>query len=113
MVRRVPSVTRDLLDGSDDGADFDNSDAQADVRYGPAARNVMDVYLASGLSPTPLTLFIHGGSWKARDESTVVESAYWLARLLRAGMSVAAVNDLEAQQRERGGGPGLLCFGRV
>ncbi len=38
---------------------------QSDVAYGPAPRNVLDVYApTSGQGPWPVVVFVHGGSWR-------------------------------------------------
>ncbi|MDV6375817.1 alpha/beta hydrolase [Deinococcus arenicola] len=38
------------------------------VRYGPATRNVMDVYAPQNVQNAPVVLFIHGGSWQNGDK---------------------------------------------
>lgn len=38
------------------------------VRYGPAPRNVMDVYAPENVRNAPVVLFIHGGSWEGGDK---------------------------------------------
>ena len=43
----------------------------ADVAYGPAKRNVLDLYLATADSPTPLVIYIHGGGFVGGDKRTV------------------------------------------
>ncbi|MDB5044756.1 MAG: alpha/beta hydrolase [Deinococcus sp.] len=39
-----------------------------DQRYGPDARNVLDVYSPEGVTNAPVVLFIHGGSWEGGDK---------------------------------------------
>lgn len=62
---------------------------QQDVRYGPDARNLMDVYAPQGARRAPTVLFIHGGSWESGDKEGhkfVGES------LARAGYVTAVMN---------------------
>ncbi|MFC4637300.1 alpha/beta hydrolase [Deinococcus hohokamensis] len=59
------------------------------VRYGPDARNVMDIYAPQNAKGAPTVLFIHGGSWEAGDKEGhrfVGES------LARAGYVTAVMN---------------------
>ncbi len=63
---------------------------QADVRYGPHERNVLDVYLAKSDSPTPLVIYIHGGGFRGGDKRGV--SAGLIERCHQAGISVASLN---------------------
>lgn len=42
---------------------------QTDQRYGPAPRNVLDVYAPPNAMNAPVVLFIHGGSWQNGDKS--------------------------------------------
>ncbi len=58
------------------------------VKYGPHARNVMDVWLAKSDKPTPVLVSIHGGGFAKGDKSVSPE----LLRLcLDGGISVAAI----------------------
>jgi acetyl esterase len=63
---------------------------QADVKYGPHERNVLDLYLPKSSEPTPLVLYIHGGGFQGGDKSTLnpVEGKSYLD----AGFAVAAIN---------------------
>jgi acetyl esterase len=63
---------------------------QADVRYGPHERNVLDLWLAKSDRPTPLVIFYHGGAWKIGDKRDVQDAT--VQACLAAGISVAAVN---------------------
>lgn len=38
-------------------------------RYGPDARNVLDVYAPPNARKAPVVLFVHGGSWEGGDKS--------------------------------------------
>ena len=40
-----------------------------DQRYGPDARNVLDVYAPENAQNAPVVLFVHGGSWQGGDKS--------------------------------------------
>jgi acetyl esterase/lipase len=60
---------------------------EADVRYGPADRNVLDFYQAKSDKPTPLLFFIHGGGWMGGDKNGINPKPY-----LDAGISVVSVN---------------------
>lgn len=40
-----------------------------DQRYGPDARNVLDVYAPENARNAPVVLFVHGGSWQGGDKS--------------------------------------------
>jgi acetyl esterase/lipase len=62
----------------------------ADVAYGPHERNVLDLWKAPSPRPTPLVIYIHGGGFRAGDKRTLPPAL--LQRLLKAGISVAAIN---------------------
>jgi acetyl esterase/lipase len=61
-----------------------------DAKYGPHERNVIDLWKAKSDKPTPLVIYIHGGGFRAGDKSTL--DGDLLAKLLDAGISVAAIN---------------------
>jgi len=61
----------------------------AKVAYGEHERQVLDFYQAKSDKPTPLVVFIHGGSWKGGDKSGIQGS---VKTFLDAGISVAAIN---------------------
>jgi acetyl esterase/lipase len=61
-----------------------------DVRYGPHERNLVDVWLAKGPTPTPLVIYYHGGGFRAGDKRTLNPDL--LKKLLASGISVAAAN---------------------
>jgi acetyl esterase/lipase len=63
----------------------------ADVKYGPAARNVLDFYQAPSDKPTPLIVNIHGGGFVAGDKRTSINAAS-LKFTLDAGISFASIN---------------------
>jgi hypothetical protein len=44
---------------------------QANVAYGPHARNLLDCWRPEGDRPAPVLIFFHGGSFKAGDKSLV------------------------------------------
>ncbi len=59
----------------------------ANVRYGPAERNVFDFYQAKSDKPTPLLFYIHGGGWMNGDKHGMNPKPF-----LDAGISVVSVN---------------------
>lgn len=63
---------------------------QADVKYGPHDRNVLDFWQAKSQRPTPLIVYIHGGGFVAGDKHTI--NAQMLTLALDSGISVAAIN---------------------
>ncbi len=65
------------------------------VAYGKHERQVLDFWKAKSATPTPLMLFIHGGSWRRGDKSGAVGRA---KQYLDAGISVASINYRFVQQ---------------
>jgi acetyl esterase/lipase len=63
----------------------------ADVKYGPAARNVLDFYQAKSDKPTPLIVNIHGGGFVGGDKRASI-NAVSLKFMLDAGISFASIN---------------------
>ncbi len=63
----------------------------ANVRYGPHERNVLDFWRAPGDGPTPVLLFLHGGSFKAGDKSAVLARPIF-AQCMAAGISIVSAN---------------------
>ena len=61
---------------------------EANVRYGPHERNVLDFYQAKSAKPTPLVFYIHGGGWTTGDKHNLASPANYLA----AGISVVSIN---------------------
>ncbi len=64
---------------------------QADVAYGPHARNVLDLWQAAAPGPTPVLVFFHGGSFKAGDKANVLTRPIF-AECLQAGIAVVSAN---------------------
>ena len=62
----------------------------AELRYGPHARNVMDLWLTGGARPAPFVIYYHGGGFRQGDKSSI--GAALLRKLLASGVSVAAAN---------------------
>ena len=63
------------------------SPTQADVRYGPYDRNVLDLYQAQSEAPAPVLIHFHGGGWVGGDKKGVN-----VAPLLAAGITVVSAN---------------------
>jgi acetyl esterase/lipase len=63
----------------------------ADVRYGSHERHVLDFWKADSQMPTPLVFVIHGGGW-LNGEKERVGKFIDVERVLKAGISVAAIN---------------------
>jgi acetyl esterase len=59
-----------------------------DVKYGPYARNVMDVWLATSDKPTPVLVSIHGGGFSGGNKGV---SGVLLSECLQSGISVVAI----------------------
>ncbi len=62
----------------------------ANVKYGEHERNVFDIWLADSPQPTPLAIYIHGGGFRAGSKEKLKPNE--LDQLLKAGISVAAIN---------------------
>lgn len=62
----------------------------ANVSYGPASRNVLDLYLAKSDSPTPMVVYIHGGGFVGGDKRSVSQAV--VKTLNEAKISVAAIH---------------------
>ncbi len=62
----------------------------ANVKYGEHERHVFDLWLADANKPTPLAIYIHGGGFKAGSKEKLNPND--LSQLLKAGISVAAIN---------------------
>ncbi len=62
---------------------------QADVSYGPHARNVLDFWKAEGDGPRPLLVYIHGGGWTGGDKKQDVKA---FQPFLDQGISYTAIN---------------------
>ena len=62
----------------------------ANVKYGEHDRNVLDIWLAESPKPTPLAIYIHGGGFTSGSKEKLKPNE--LEQLLKAGISVAAIN---------------------
>jgi len=62
----------------------------AKVPYGPAAEQILDVWLAEGRGPAPLVVCFHSGAWLGGDPAEV--GIMGLEDFLKAGISVASVD---------------------
>jgi acetyl esterase/lipase len=63
----------------------------AGVRYGAHERHVLDFWKAESTAPAPLVFVIHGGGWQGGEKERV-DRFVDVAALLKAGISVAAIN---------------------
>ena len=62
---------------------------QADIKYGPAERNVLDFYQAKSEQPTPLVIYIHGGGFVGGNKNVAPAQV----KLFNdAGISLAAIH---------------------
>jgi len=61
-----------------------------DHHYGPARRQVLDLWKAKSDRPTPLVIFIHGGGFRGGDKRGIRGNV--LSRCLAAGISYASIN---------------------
>lgn len=65
----------------------------ADVRYGDAERNLLDIYLPEGDEPTPLVIYFHGGAYILGDKSSAHEDfPEDIRAFLQAGIAFATIN---------------------
>jgi arylformamidase len=62
--------------------------AELALRYGPSARQTVDLFHAASAPSAPLAMFIHGGYWRSLDPSVFSHMA---AGLNARGVSVAVV----------------------
>ncbi|MDA7527582.1 alpha/beta hydrolase, partial [bacterium] len=62
----------------------------ANVKYGKHDRQVFDIWLADTKEPAPLAIYIHGGGFRAGSKEKL--NSKDLEQLLKAGISVAAIN---------------------
>ena len=62
----------------------------ANVKYGEHERQVFDIWLADTIKPAPLAIYIHGGGFRAGSKEKLKTNE--LTQLLKAGISVAAIN---------------------
>lgn len=60
---------------------------QANVPYGPHAKQVLDFYQAQSPRPSPVLFYVHGGGWMSGDKNT----PDFLAASLAAGISVVSI----------------------
>jgi len=73
-----------------------------EVRYGPHERHVLDFWKAESSTPAPLAFVIHGGGWNAGEKERV-DRFVDVAALLKAGVSVVAINYRFIKQAEAEG----------
>ncbi|MDB6128062.1 MAG: alpha/beta hydrolase fold protein [Verrucomicrobia bacterium] len=66
----------------------------ANVAYGRDEHQILDFWQAPSKEPTPLVLFIHGGSWLNGDKTELTRYDYAgdVAKYLAAGISVVSIN---------------------
>mgnify|MGYP001824603963 CR=1 FL=1 len=61
-----------------------------DVRYGPAERNLLDIYLPDCDGPTPLAIWIHGGGFTGGDKRSARDE--YIRDFLQACVAHASIN---------------------
>ncbi len=74
----------------------------AGVRYGSHERHVLDFWKAESATPAPLAFVIHGGGWSGGEKERV-DRFVEVAALLKAGVSVVAINYRFIKQAEAEG----------
>ena len=62
----------------------------ANISYDTHERNILDIWFADKTKTTPLVIYIHGGGFRAGSKEKL--KANHLSQLLKAGISVAAIN---------------------
>lgn len=71
-VTPVPEESREALALSFSESTIDlmgiSANYAADIRYGDAERNLLDIYLPDCNEPTPLVIYIHGGGFTSGDK---------------------------------------------
>lgn len=98
-------ATTDVAASEDEG-DYDSSvppPTLADVRYGDHERHVLDFWKAPSDTPAPLVFVIHGGAWRNGSKERINRFVD-TAALLKAGISVAAINYRLIRKRHAGDG---------
>lgn len=60
---------------------------EADVRYGPHDRNLLDFYRVNTTKPAPVVIFFHGGGWVSGDKSQINPRGY-----LNSGIAFVSAN---------------------
>ena len=60
----------------------------ADIAYGDAVRNVLDIYLPDGAGPYPFVVEIHGGAFKLGDKTAMPIQP----EVLAAGIAIVRIN---------------------
>jgi len=77
----------------------------SNIPYGSHQRQVLDFWKAPSASadkPAPLVFYIHGGSWKTGSKE-IIKGCVDVEALLKAGISVAAINYRYVTQAEAAG----------
>jgi arylformamidase len=62
---------------------------QRDLRYGPQADELLDLFPVPGRSDAPLFVFIHGGYWRALGKE---DSVFMARNFTERGIAVAVIN---------------------
>lgn len=63
-----------------------------DVAYGEGERNQFDIFLPQSDAPTPLVIFIHGGSFTGGDKQSLYGQEARVQEFLQRGIAVATIN---------------------
>src|SRR5687768_11459195 len=88
VMGRAIAVTLLLALAGPPAAGQERRPAHENVKYGPHARNVMDVWLAESDGPAPVLVSIHGGGFRGGNKTV---SPDLLRGCLESGISVVAI----------------------
>jgi arylformamidase len=67
------------------------SPTYSNISYGEYNHNVLDLWVATGTSPRPLLIYIHGGGWLAGNKEQIYQRIP-ISKWLQKGVSVASVD---------------------
>ncbi len=73
------------------------TEIRSDIAYGPAERNVFDLYLPDGDALAPVVVFVHGGRW-FRNDKTQVQLYGRVEAMNEAGFAVVSIDHTYSTQ---------------